>query len=155
MLYALLYPEELRGIILMGTGARLRVHPDFLKRCQEPGKDNAPWLEGQRKYFESVDSDIYQLLMRRAVEIGPGIELNDLRCCDRFDVTEQIHKIKLPTQVLCGSDDAMTPVKYANYLAQQIQGARQDIIKEGSHFVQLGKYHEVNAKIEQFLATLK
>ena len=155
MLYALLYPDELRGIILLGTGARLRVHPDYLKRCEEPGEDNSRWLEGQGEYFSSVDSDIYQLLMRRAGEIGPSTELNDLRCCDRFDVMGQIHQIKLPTQVFCGSDDLMTPVKYSDYLAHQIKGAHEHIIRQGSHFVQLSKYHEVNEKIELFLATLK
>jgi pimeloyl-ACP methyl ester carboxylesterase len=155
MLYALLYPEELRGIILLGTGARLRVHPDYFKRCEEPGENNSRWLEGQKEYFNSVDSDIYQLLMRRAAEIGPAIELNDLRCCDRFDVMDRVQQIKLPTQVLCGSDDVMTPVRYSDYLAQRIQGAREDVIPGGSHFVQLGKYQEVNEKIEQFLAKLK
>jgi pimeloyl-ACP methyl ester carboxylesterase len=155
LLYALLYPEELRGIILLGTGARLRVHPDYFKRCEEPGEDNYHWLEGQREYFKSVDLDIYQLLMRRAAEIGPAIELNDLHCCDRFDVMERVHTIKLPTQVLCASDDIMTPVKYSDYLAQKINGAKKDIVEGGGHFVQLAKYHEVNDKIEGFLARLK
>lgn len=155
MLYALLYPEQLRAIILMGTGARLRVHPDYFRRCEEPGEDNSRWLDGQREYFASVEPDIYQSLMRRAAEIGPEVELNDLRCCDRFDVMDEVRRIQVPTQVLCGSEDVMTPVKYSSYLAQHIKGARQNIIAGAGHFLQLGKYHEVNEKIEEFLATLK
>ena len=71
LLYALRYPEELRGIILIGTGARLRVHPDYLQRAQEPGEGNTDWLEGQKEYFKGVDADIYQVLVRRATEVGP------------------------------------------------------------------------------------
>ncbi len=67
---------------------------------------------------------------------------------------EQIHKINLPTQVVCGSQDILTPVKYSDYLAQEIPGAREEVIAGGSHFVQLEKYQLVNAQIEQFLATL-
>ena len=51
LLYALKYPEELRGIILIGTGARLRVHEKYLNRCREPGDDNGIWMEGQKEYF--------------------------------------------------------------------------------------------------------
>ncbi|PKB73546.1 MAG: hypothetical protein BZY75_01295 [SAR202 cluster bacterium Io17-Chloro-G7] len=35
-MYALRYPEELKGIVLFGTGARLRVHSTYLDRCNEP-----------------------------------------------------------------------------------------------------------------------
>ena len=155
LLYALRYPEELQGIILIGTGARLRVHPDYLKRCEEPGESNKVWMEGHMEYFKAVDSDIYQMLVRRASEVGPAVELNDLLACDKFDIKDQVHKIQLPTQVVCGSQDVMTPVKYADYLASEIQGAREEIIPDANHFVQLEKYQQVNAQIERFLAGLR
>lgn len=155
LLYALLYPEELKGIILIGTGARLRVHSDYLDLCQEPGENNFRWLEGQKAHFNGVESDIYQVLLRRAEEIGPRVELNDLLSCDQFDVMERVHKIHLPTEIISGSEDTMTPVKYSDYLAQQIKGAHLDVIDGAKHFVQLEKYHQVNAKIEEFLGRLK
>jgi pimeloyl-ACP methyl ester carboxylesterase len=155
LLYALMYPEELRGIILIGTGARLRVHPDYLKLCEQPGRDNGLWLEGQKEYFKAVESDIGQVLMLRAHEVGPAVELADLQACDRFDVMDQIHKIQVPTQIVCGSQDTMTPVKYSDYLAREIVGAKQEVIPDGNHFVQMEKYRQVNENIERFLATLK
>ena len=153
--YALLYPEQLKGLILLGTGARLRVHPDYLKLCREPGVNNADWLEGQKRYFKSVEQDLYQVLVKRSEEIGPQVELNDLLSCDRFDVMEDIQNIKLPTRVICGSADLLTPVKYARYLGDRISGAQVDVIPGGSHFVQLEKYHQVNNSIEQFVASLR
>ena len=154
-LYALRYPDELRGIILIGTGARLRVHPDYLNLARQPGEGNSGWLEGQKKHFQGVESDIYDVLVRRASEVGPAVELNDLQACDRFDVMEDVHKITLPTQVVCGSDDVMTPVKYSDYLANQIKNSREEIISGARHFVQLQKYQQVNTQIERFMATLK
>lgn len=154
-LYALRYPEELKGIILIGTGARLRVHQNYLNRCENPGTDNSLWMEGQKEYYKGVDSDIYQVLLRRATEVGPAVELNDFRACDRFDIMDEIHNISLPTQVVCGSDDVMTPVKYSDYLADQIKESREEVIPGGSHYVQLEKYQQVNEQIERFLATLR
>jgi len=153
--YAMRYPKELKGIILIGSGARLRVHPDYLNRCKKPGPDDALWLDARRESYKDVEADIRQVLMRRAEEVGPGVELNDLEACDRFDVMESIENIQLPVQVICGGDDAMTPVKYSDYMARKIQGARQEIIDGGSHYVQLEKYQRVNEQIEKFLAALK
>ena len=154
-LYALRYPEELRGIILIGTGARLRVHPDYLTRCEDPGEDNSRWMDGQKEHFKQVETDIHQVLLRRATEVGPAVELNDLRACDQFDVMDKVHNISLPTQVVCGSEDVMTPPKYSDYLAQHIKGSREEIISGGKHFVQLEKYQQVNEQIEKFLASLR
>lgn len=155
MLYALQYPDELKGLILLGTGARLKVHPNYLKRCQEPGEQNSEWLDGHLKYYQAVDGDMQPVLTLRAEEVGPEVELNDLLACNQFDVMDQIHKINLPTRVLCGSEDDMTPVKYSNYLTQEIENAWETVIPGAGHFVQLEKYQQVNEEIEGFLASLK
>ena len=155
LLYALRYPEELKGLILMSTGARLNVHPDHLERCRQPGPDNSRWLAGYMKAFKDVASDMHPVLSQRAVELGPEVELNDLLACDSFDVMDQLGKIDLPTQVLCGSEDVMTPVKYADYLTEHMQNAKVTVIEGGSHFVQMEKFKKVNEEIELFMASLK
>ena len=155
MSYALKYPEELRGLILLGTGARLRVHPSHLTRCREPGESNAHWLEEHLGYYQDVDEEVYPVLKQRAAEVGPEVELNDLMACDSFDVMDRVNRIKLPTRVICGSDDVMTPVKYSDYLTGNIEGARQCVIPGGSHFAHMEKYQRVNEEIEDFLTTFK
>ena len=155
MLYALRYPEEVRGIILVGTGARLRVHPDFMQMGRDSVDDSSTWLENQMAYYPGVAPDMVQSLKRRSMEIGPSVELNDLMACDRFDVMNEIQNINLPTLVLCGEQDTMTPVKYADYLSENIPGARKVIVPGASHFVQLQKYKQVNAGIEEFVASLR
>ena len=154
-LYALRYPDELKGIILIGTGARLRVRTDIMDLCATPGEDNADWMEGQKHYYEGVEQDIYQVLMRRASEVGPAVELNDFQACDNFDIMDEVSDIRLPTQVVCGSDDVMTPVKYSDYLGSQIVEADVLVIPGGSHYVHLEKYQNVKEQIERFLGTLK
>lgn len=153
--YALKYPEELSGLILLGTGARLRVHPQYLQRCQDPGEGNVPWLEEHLDHYKDVDEEVFPVLRQRASEVGPQVEFNDLTACDNFDVMDRVNEISLPTRVICGSDDLMTPVKYSNFLANRIEGAKEAIIPGGSHFVHMEKYQKVNEEIEEFLATFK
>ena len=155
LLYALRYPEELKGIILMGTGAWLHVQPDYLDRCREPGPNNSDWLAGYMKSFKHVSPDMHPVLSQRAVELGPEVQLNDLLACDQFDVMGELEQIELPTQILWGSEDKVTPVKYADYLTEHMQNARETVIPGGTHFVQMEEYKKVNEEIEHFMASLK
>ena len=155
MSYALKYPDELQGLILLGTGAKLRVHPSYLERCQEPGDDNMPWLEEHLDYYRGVDEEVYPVLRQRAAEVGPKVELNDLMACDSFNMMDRVNEIALPTRVICGSEDVMTPVKYSQFLSNNIEGATESIIPGGGHFVHMEKYQKVNEEIEDFLTTFK
>ena len=155
MRYALKYPEELRGLVLLGTGARLRVHPNYLDRCRVAGEDNGSWLEGHLEYYSGVNPEVYPVLRQRAAEVGPEVELNDLTACDSFDMMDSVGEIKLPTRIICGSEDVMTPVKYSEFLSSRIEGAKQAIIHGGTHFAHMEKYQKVNEEIEDFLATFR
>jgi len=154
-LYALLYPEELKGIVLIGTGARLRVHPKYLKECENGLSDLGQWIETRRADYSRIEPDIQQALLRKAAEVGPAVKLNDFLCCDKFDILNRVQEIRLPTQVVCGSEDVMTFVKYTDYLADRIQGSQKVILDGATHYVQLEKYGEVNETIERFLARLR
>jgi len=76
-----------------------------------------------------IDPALREVLKKRCLENGPVVVLNDMLCCDKFDIMDSVHKIKLPTLVLCGSDDIMTPRKYSKYLAGKIDGAKEIIIE--------------------------
>ena len=153
--HALKYPDEIRGLILMGTGAKLRVHPDYLEQCRNPGNNNNEWMQHQESYFKGVESDIQRVLMQRAQEIGPQVELNDLLACDSFDEMDKVANIKLPTLILCGDQDQMTPKKYADYLSDKIDGSEKRVIDDAQHFAQLQNYKQVNAHIEEFVNSIK
>jgi pimeloyl-ACP methyl ester carboxylesterase len=40
LMYALRYPQELKGVIIIGSGARLKVHHRFLAACEEAIRGN-------------------------------------------------------------------------------------------------------------------
>ncbi|MCS7207129.1 MAG: alpha/beta hydrolase [Dehalococcoidia bacterium] len=156
--YALHYPEELRGIVLIGTGARLRVRPDILQMCQEAITDpvkRQEWLNMREQGLTKIAPDLKALLMERTLQVGPAVQLNDFLCCDKFDIMQQVQEIRLPTLIIVGTEDILTPVKYSDYLAQKIPGAQEVVIRDATHSVHLEKPNEVNSAIEAFLARLQ
>ena len=153
-MYALHYPEELKGVVLLGTGARLRVHPDYLKECENRGSDPGAWLENRKADYAEVEPELQRALLERAAEVGPAVKLNDLSCCDAFDVMDRVQEIRLPTLVVCGSQDVMTPVKYTDYLADKIPGSRKAIVEGAGHYALLERHREVNRAIGEFVSAL-
>lgn len=152
-LYGLKYPEDLKGLILIGTGARLRVHPMFLGALEEAVKDRSKW-ELASPMSEAFPPEMKDEMLRKMEAIGPAVQLNDMLCCDRFDIMDRVQGIKLPTLIVCGTEDEMTPPKYAHYLADKIEGAREVIIEGATHGVAMERPDEVNRAIEDFLAGL-
>lgn len=154
-LYGLKYAEETKALVLVGTGARLRVLPALLTMFQEMITDGAAWRKYVADIYRRVDPEAKRVMVAARVRIGAAVILNDLLCCDAFDSMDKVAAIKLPTLLICGSEDEMTPLKYTKYLADRIEGATQVIIPGGSHFVFMEKPQEVNQAIEEFLAGLR
>lgn len=152
-LYGLKYPDQLKALILIGTGARLRVRPDILDGLRNMIGNQDAWRKNIGDPSSLTDPILRQAAEAR-LRIGPAVRLNDMLCCDKFDIMDKVQEIKLPTLVLCGTEDEMTPVKYTRYLADRIEGATEVVIDGATHMVIMEKPREVNQAIEKFLATL-
>jgi pimeloyl-ACP methyl ester carboxylesterase len=153
-LYALKYPGQLKAIVSVGSGARLRVHPVFLRGLEKAMENPALLLEFHNANMKLIDPELADVLKRRAVENGPEVTLNDMRACDAFDVMDRVGEIAIPILAVCGSDDVMTPPKYSHYLAEKIPGTRAVVVSGGTHMVFAEKPEEVNAAIDEFLRGL-
>lgn len=151
---ALQQPEWLRGMVLLGSGARLRVLPQTLQLLEQAEGEPALFSEMLRAAWERVEPGVAEVLRKRSEAIGPAAFLNDLRACDRFDVMQRLGEIATPTLALCGSDDVMTPPKYSHFLAKQIAVARAVIVPGGTHMVFLEQPDAVNRAIEEFVDRL-
>jgi pimeloyl-ACP methyl ester carboxylesterase len=148
-LYALTYPDELKGLILIGTGARLRVRPETLTMMRGMIGNDSNW----RKYTENIpqpDDPILLSIHEMRHKIGPAVMLSDLLCCDRFDIMDRVQEIKLPTIIIVGTEDVSTPVKYARYLQNKIAGSKLVIIEGATHNVTTEKPDEVNQAISEW-----
>jgi pimeloyl-ACP methyl ester carboxylesterase len=67
---------------------------------------------------------------------------------------DKVEQIQIPTLIICGGEDMMTPPKYSSYLANKIKGAKLLVLDGGTHLVFAEKPEQVNQAIEQFLSAL-
>ncbi len=154
LLYGLKYPENVKGLICVGSGARLRVAPMFLEGLEKAIAANESTQAFADSALSLVDPELAEIIARRMEENGLAAILNDLRACDQFDIMERLGEIDIPLLAISATDDIMTPPKYSQYLADHMKNAQAVTIQGGTHFVFAEKPKEVNRAIEDFLKTL-
>ena len=152
LMLALKHPRDLSGIIIIGSGARLRVHPMYLATLEEAVRGNPrQWYQLLAEDHRLTPEDHKREIIEKQRAIGPAVMLNDLLCCDKFDLMDRLQEINLPTLIICGELDTMTPVKHADYLGAGLANSRVEIIPQATHFVFAEKPEAVNKAIEDFM----
>lgn len=155
MSLALEMPEKLSGLVLVGTGGRLRVHPVILRlTADSEGSEEAMDRIHSWAYSSEAPERLIELARERMADVPLEVYHNDFLACDRFDILHEVGNIRLPTLVICGSEDQLTPVKYSQFLADEIPDARLKLIESAGHMVMLEKPAEVAQAIKDFQASL-
>jgi pimeloyl-ACP methyl ester carboxylesterase len=150
---ALGHPERIDGLVLVGTGSRLRVLPRLLDLCRDDPAE-ARRLIGGLAYGPRTPAERVVEAERALLATPSEVLLGDFMACDRFDVMATVGALRDPTLILVGREDRLTPPKYATFLAGAIPGARVVEVPEAGHFPQLEQPGAVNAAIREFLASL-
>jgi pimeloyl-ACP methyl ester carboxylesterase len=144
------FPDRVAGLVLVASGARLRVAPAILEGVHLDC-EGVVELVSRSVWSPAADPALVERGRRALLEAGPAALLNDFTACDRFDVLERLGEIKVPTLVIAGSADVLTPLKYARFLAEHIPAARCEIVAGAGHMVMLERPAEVARVVRGFL----
>jgi len=150
---ALAHPEDVGGLILVGTGAKLGVAPEILAGLRsEPMRtiENiiTPWS------FYSIDLGLGREARAALSASNLPVFLNDYLACTAFDVRKDLQKISKKTLVVCGDRDRMTPPRFSDYLAANISGSELRFIKDSGHMLPLENPEALASVVQPFLAGL-
>jgi pimeloyl-ACP methyl ester carboxylesterase len=149
LMMALEYGAELSGLVLVGSGARLRVLPALLEGAK------ARPQETRKQLVELATAPANRATIVPAVlneqENHDSITLyRDLAACNSFDAMGRLQEISLPTLIICGEEDRLTPVKYSEYLHQQIAESQLHKIPRAGHYVMREQPEKFNQIIEDW-----
>lgn len=146
------FGAELGGLVLIGTGARMRVAPALLEAARS---DPEQAQRSLRQFSLAAQSDaaFSARLLNESHRPGAGILYRDLLACNGFDVMNRLEELQnLPTLILCGAEERNAPVKYSTYLHEHIADSSLQIVPGAGHYVQREKPEEVNRAIAEWLA---
>jgi len=165
MRLALHHPTRLAGLVLLSSTPRFRLAPDWVHGCedevferfQEALESDAPRLLDRFFALMLQGDDLsrrqYIGIARSAVDKRHPVSMQGLRCglqwLDTLDLRGDLARIKLPTLIVHGESDAVTPVGAAHYMARHIPGADLQLM-HGGHALQLSRAQQLNEALEEW-----
>jgi len=156
------HPQRLAGLLLQDTRAGAdtaetrQSRAALAARVLAEGSGAAveaflPKLVGETT--RSEQPALVASLRERILAIPPQAIANALHgLAARADSRETLPTIAVPTLVLVGAEDVLTPPSEAALLAAAIPKARLDVIPAAGHLANLEKPAAVNAALRAFLA---
>jgi len=154
MLYAAMYPERVRGLVLCGAFARMTKAPDYpygyapeeMEKLK--GYIRGAWGKGAslRAIAPSMlsDPDFVDWVMFAEQEgTSPGSALDLLEMNIRIDLRALLPTIRVPTVVLQAADDKMIHPANGPYLAEHIPNARYVEAAGDDHVFFFRNQHEI------------
>lgn len=146
-------PANLKGIVLLGTGARLRVTEKLLAFTEEEYPAIARWLV---TFFwrEEVSASLLDLSHQNLLKTPAAITRGDFQACHQFNLLTELSLIQLPTLVIGSTSDKLTPFKLSQQLAAQIPHAQLVAVENCGHMFHLEEPEKVGAAVQEFIAQL-
>lgn len=110
-------------------------------------------IPAEALYNGPFRAEIQAILDDMALGLGPDILTRQVRLMQRRrDQQSALRKIRVPTTILCGEDDAHHPVKRQQFLAELIPGARLEVLGEAGRLPMLERPEAVADAIRAWMA---
>ena len=78
----------------------------------------------------------------------------DFQANNHFDVMARLPELKLPTLVIGGDADKMAPEKFCRFLADNIAGAKLEMLSPCGHYPQVEQEQVFNRALDAFVSSL-
>jgi pimeloyl-ACP methyl ester carboxylesterase len=149
-----------RGLVLVGSGARLRMHPAFMATAREraAAAPSAPLAEPlvppERCLGPNPTPEILAWLATQTGRATAQAAYADFQANDAFDVMARLGEILVPTLIVGGADDSMAPAKFQQYLADNIPNARLALLPGAGHYPMAEQAAAFNRALSDFLLEL-
>jgi 3-oxoadipate enol-lactonase len=150
-------PERCASLVLADTFA---VHPEgraIYDRSVAASSDLRSAAEGRvdvllaQPAMPAVRREVVETMAR----IDPAAYRVAARAVWLADQRERAQDIKVPTLVLVGSEDLVTPIDLSSELVDLIPDARMQVIAGAGHLTNLEKPAEFNTVVGQFIGDLR
>lgn len=152
-------PERVSTLVLADTTASVtpllrRIFLSWIQASEIGGgllwfDVSLPWIFSER--FIEANGPLIETLRDNSKDLSADAIIPHLRANLEHDLRNQIHQIRIPTLILCGERDLLTPPAYARFLHHQIKGSELIFFPECGHIPSLEVPELFNRTVWEFL----
>ncbi|HZT08152.1 MAG TPA: alpha/beta hydrolase [Chloroflexota bacterium] len=160
LLAALDHPEAASALVLVGTGARLRIRPDLIEAARQVAESSPPSAIVDRlvtldeAVSPTAPREVRDWLRARFGRATGRAVYGDFLATSGFDVMGRLGEIQLPTLIVAGEEDRWTPPKFQEYLERSIAGSARIMFADTGHYPFVERSERFNAELDRFLERL-
>lgn len=149
------HPGKVSALSLIGTAATMTVGPDLLKAAEANDQDAIDMVSIWGLGFKaelggSLAPGLWMHGGAQAVlrHCEPGVLFRDLSACNAYgDALAAAATVTVPTTLILGERDMMTPAKAGKALAAAIPHARTVVVRGAGHMVMAERPDELLAAL--------
>jgi len=155
------HPERFSALVLADTKSEADTNEAKLKRAATVATVKQDGVEGFAENFVKLifaphtfhsHPDIVESVRRTICRNSPlGIAGAALALGVRTDTTQVLREIRVPTLILVGEHDILTPPSVSLAMQSQITGSEMHVIEQAAHMSNLENPPEFNRHLETFL----
>ena len=154
--YALDYPDEVAGLLLMTVSMRPKERAlgtlEFRLNAAKDPEVHQEWLDAMRHVMMFIEPDLRERLIECHKTVGPTSQYNDLVTIDKFDVRDRIGELTAPLVLIRGVDDPGKPAEYELEIHQAVPGSKYIKLEQAGHFPMAERPGDVNRALEELMA---
>ncbi len=139
---------ELAGLVLVSTGARLRVHPGVLMAATQAVRTSTPM--SSRFAFVGGEPEVIDAFTAASDETPPEATERDWNACNDFDRIGALDGLEAPALILGGTSDVLTPPKYHRYLVDHLPRAQLTLMEGRGHMLPWEDPHSFASEVRSF-----
>src|SRR5215475_1521990 len=149
------HPAKVSALGLIGTAATMTVGPDLLKAAEANDHDAIDMVSIWGLGFDAEIGGslapgmwMHGGAQRVLQHCAPGVLFSDLSACNSYqDALAAGAKVTVPTTLILGEKDMMTPAKAGKALAAAIPHARTVLLKGAGHMMMSERPDELLAAL--------
>jgi pimeloyl-ACP methyl ester carboxylesterase len=132
---AVYFPKLVSGLILIDTGARLRVNPKVIEFARRAAHRRGPTnVDSRFGYAQSTPQSVIDSVNAINAGCNANVIYKDWIADDSFDFMSRLRDIAVPALAICGEDDPLTPLKYHEYLRDHLAQCELVIVPGAGHW---------------------
>ncbi len=125
---------------LLGTKALARFH-----------RSRAGRLVVRAMFGRHPDVAAIQATHNSLCSTNPAVVAEQMRAIISFDVVEQLRDVAVPTAVMVGRRDILTPLPHAKRLVRSIAGSKLVVLPKAGHMLPFERPTEISAEISELV----
>lgn len=154
--FTLAHPARVRALVLVGAtphGLGADVNVDKVRKAiDELGVVTASQKVIERSFGSESSAELIDFAKNEVAQTPAFVARQAIASLNASDSRPRLREIGVPTLVLVGEEDVITPPSESRTLANSIPNSRLHVIASAGHFPMLERPDTFNRLLEEFLA---